>query len=350
MTVFRRGNRWVTKVWRNGCWNWVGTYPTKREARRAEAQAKPIRLGPSTTVAEFAERWLRDYARPSAATQRSYRYAVRHFIADFGRRRLDAIDRPTARAWAQANRQSNTRVVRAMYSDALRDGLVAANPFSGLRLGKPRGRKDLDALTEDQIDELAAKATETLDPEVGPVLSAMILVAGYCGLRPGELFGLEWRDIHADELTVARSIDTTGQEKLPKNGKPRTVLIPPRAREGLALIPRRVDVPWVFTTPRGSRFSKSSLRYWFMQVRVAWGQPEFEFYALRHACATMLMERGADVADIAQHLGHSDHGRLVAELYGHPREAGSRERLRRVFGENISELVATKSQAGEESA
>jgi integrase len=338
MTVFRRDQRWVAKVWQSGEWRWIGTFATKREARRAEQQAKPVKLGSNATVAEFCDRWLRDYARPSPSTQRSYRYAVQAFKAEFGRRRLDAIDRPEARAWVQRHPQSNARVVRAMYADAMRDGLVAANPFAGLRLQKPRGRKDLTALTEVQIDELADAALEALDPEVAPAMRAMILVAGYCGLRPGELFALEWSDLGGDELTVARSIDSTGQPKLPKNGKPRTILMPPKARHALAELPRRVDVPWVFTTSKGRRFTKSSLRYHFTPVRSAWGSPNLDFYELRHACATLLLERGASPMDVAQHLGHSDHGRLVQELYGHPEEAGSRERLRRVFGENVAGL------------
>lgn len=338
MTVFRRDQRWVVKIWQSGQWRWVGTFATKREARRAEERAKPVKLGSNVTVAEFCDRWLRDYARPSPSTRRTYRYAVQAFKSEFARRRLDAIDRPEARAWVQRHPQSNARVVRAMYADAMRDGLVGANPFSGLRLQKPRGRKDLTALTEVQIDELAASALEALDLEVGPTMRAMILVAAYCGLRPGELFALEWSDLGGDELTVARSIDSTGRPKLPKNGKPRTILIPPTARQALAELPRRVDVPWVFATPRGRRFTKSSLRYYFTSVRAASGRPDLDFYELRHACATLLLERGASPMDVAQHLGHSDHGRLVQELYGHPEEAGSRERLRRAFGENVEGL------------
>jgi hypothetical protein len=50
--------------------------------------------------------------------------------------------------------------------------------------------------------------------------------------------------------------------------------------------------------------------------------------------------------DVAQQLGHSDHGRLVQELYGHPAAAGSRERIKRAFGENVSPLRKVEGGPG----
>ncbi len=345
MTVFRRGDGWVAKVWRGGAWEWVGTFATKRQAKRAEASAKPHLPGAGMTVDQFADVWLRDYARPSAATQRSYRYALKAFRAEFGRRRLDAIDRPEARAWAQRSPHANARVVRAMYGDALRDGLVDLNPFSGLRLQQPRGRKDLTALTEQEVDALAEKALEALDLEMAPVMRAMILVAGYCGPRPGELFALEWSDVRRDELDIRRSVDSMGKIKPPKNGKSRTIVLPPKPRAALAELPRHIEEPWVFTTPRGRRFSKGSLRYWWAPVRSAVGRPKLEFYELRHACATLLLERGLTPQDVAVQLGHSDGGRLVQEVYGHPSEVAARERLKRAFGENVHDLRRLRREA-----
>ena len=46
------------------------------------------------------------------------------------------------------------------------------------------------------------------------------------------------------------------------------------------------------------------------------------------SCATtMLLERGPSPWDVAIQLGHTDGGRLVCELYGHPSHAGARARL-----------------------
>jgi integrase len=52
---------------------------------------------------------------------------------------------------------------------------------------------------------------------------------------------------------------------------------------------------------------------------------------LRHACATLVLERGLSPADVALQLGHSDGGRLVMQLYRHPDEDRARDRLKMAF-------------------
>jgi integrase len=69
-------------------------------------------------------------------------------------------------------------------------------------------------------------------------------------------------------------------------------------------------------------------------LKAAWvqsgGRP-LDLYGLRHACATLLLERGVTPADVAVQLGHSDGGRLVQVLYGHPSEDRARDRLKLAF-------------------
>jgi integrase len=62
------------------------------------------------------------------------------------------------------------------------------------------------------------------------------------------------------------------------------------------------------------------------KLRKLGGHPALDFYELRHAAATMLLERGATPWDVAQQLGHLDGGQLVMDLYGHPSDAGARAR------------------------
>jgi integrase len=53
-------------------------------------------------------------------------------------------------------------------------------------------------------------------------------------------------------------------------------------------------------------------------VRQRWaGRDKVELYELRHACATLLMERGLPPHVVANQLGHTDGGALVQRLYGH---------------------------------
>jgi integrase len=228
-----------------------------------------------------------------------------------------------------------------MFNDAINDGLhPGPNPFANLRLEQPRGRKDLIALTVYELDELAEHALR-VHGEFGPVFRAMVVFAAYVGLRPGEMFALERSDVGRDEVAIRRNLDGTGTLKLPKNGKERIVVLPPPARDALADVPSRLDVPWLFVTKRGRRFSKSSLYYYWNPVRAAFARPGMDFYELRHFCATHLLELGVSHADVAVQLGHTDGGALVMSTYGHPSETVARERLKRAFAPSVRSLRRT---------
>jgi integrase len=317
---------------------WVGTFRTLGEAREAERAPSRRRGVGRLTCGEFSELWLTDYARAAGATRRTYRYGIAAFVDEFGHVRLSEFDRLTARNWALRVPQSNVRIVRAMFTDAINDQLHSGpNPFSNLRLEQSRGRKDLIALTEGQLTELGEKALE-VHGEFGHSFRAIVIFAAYVGLRPGELCALERADIGRDEVTIRRNLDGTGTIKAPKNGRERIVVLPPPAREALAYVPARLDVPWQFVTPRGRRFTKSSLYYYWSPVRAAFGRPGMDFYELRHFCATHLLELGVSHADVAIQLGHMDGGALVMSTYGHPSEDGARERVKRAYAHNVARL------------
>jgi integrase len=340
MIVSRKG-RYGVSVYDKalGRKRWIGTYATRREAKEAEVEATRLSsVQGSETCDDFAERWLADYPRSARATRRTYRYALRQFQKDFARVRLRDLDKPTARRWALGQPRANVLVARTMFTDAINDGLhPGPNPFGNLRLEQPRGRKDLIALSEDELSRLADCALDCLG-SFGPTFRAMILFAAYVGLRPGELYALERRDVKRDEVVIRQNLDSTGQLKEPKNGLARTVILPPPAREALADVPARVDAPWLFTTPRGQHFSKGSHLYYWRPVRTAFKHPSMHFYELRHFCATHLLELGVSHADVAVQLGHTDGGALVMSTYGHPSEVAARERLKRAFGGNIRPL------------
>ena len=283
------------------------------------------------------DRWLRDYRRPRETTNRTNAAKLKAFRRDFARRRLDDIDRPEARAWALEHR-SALDAVRAMFTDAVNDGLARSNPFAGLRLPGSRGRNDLEVLGEAEVQALAETALHVSTH--GPTIRTMIIFAAFCGVRRGELFALEWGDLDLRDLEihVRRRVDSHGAIDLPKNGRTRKIVLPPPARDALVAMPRRAGTEIVFTTPSGRGFTQTSWTYHWHPVRAAAGRPAMDFYELRHFCATHLLERGLTPSDVAVQLGHTDGGRLVQELYGHPSEDAARERVKRAFEANVRQL------------
>lgn len=342
MTVYRRGKAWVGTFQARGERHWIGSHPTKKAALAAENRMRRDldELSPESFEG-WAKRWLRDYARPAPTTRKTYSYAIKRLIKEFGSRPIASIDRMEARAAAGRLPNQAVKIGRAMVNDAVDAGLIRANPFTNLRLEQSRGRKDLDALTEDQVTELADAALGAFDDAFGLVMRAWVLVGGFTGIRPGESAVLEWGHVTGDEILVEGTKTRTAR---------RRIVLPPAARSAIAEMPRWFDSPWVFVSKTGKRFTKGIWQRNFDKVRIAYGRPDLDPYDLRHACATNLMRRGVEPWAIAQQLGHSDHGHLVTTTYGHPREDDARARIRNAYGQKVTRLAARLQQAGSKGA
>jgi integrase len=337
VTIVPRNGRFGVKVW-DRCetrYRWIGSFDTEAEASLAEADALPESSPRSPTVEQWGRIWLVDYARDAPATRQVYAQAVKSITRAIGGLRLDELDKPSARRLANTWPRNTSAVARTMWEDARRDGICQENPWSNLRMRQSRGRKDIVVLTEDEVHELADVA-QVAHGKHGLEVRAMILMLGYTGVRPGELCALRWDDLNVGEreLHVRRSLDVTGREKLPKNGKQRVITVPPMALAAASAIPRLLADDYIFHTVHGRRLSKSSLWCVWRPVRIAWAAGEhrdLDLYELRHAAATMLLERGVAHADVAVQLGHEDGGALVMARYGHPSRDGARQRLKQVF-------------------
>lgn len=336
MSIIPRNGRFGLKVWdpATGKPRWLGTFDSEQAAKEAEREATTNVL----TVERWGEIWLSDYARAAPATRMVYRQAVRTISKSIGKLRLDRLERRTARRLANEWPRNTHAVARTMWNDAIRDGVCKENPWANLRLTQSRGRKDLIALTEQEVSELADLA-ESTHGEYGLEARAIILTLAYTAVRPGELCALKWSDLDAPEreLHVRRSLDATNTEKLPKNGKTRIITVAPQVLRALQSVPRLLSDDYIFHTITERRLTKANLFYLWRPIAKAWegqGRPHLQTAELRHAAATILLERGVSHADVAVQLGHEDGGALVMGRYGHPSKDRSRDRLKMAWAED----------------
>lgn len=354
--VRQRGDKWIARPYIPGVGHiWAGTFGSEDEALRGAMAAfdEHERLPANKETCEaFAARWIRDYPRPKASTNKHNAQVARAFGKHFGSKLLRDVQRIDARRWAR-DHLSYASTVRAMFTDAMDEGLVASNPFSNLRLPKSRGRKDIEVLSASELARLLEVAAEC-HPKYH--FREFVCFAAYTGMRPSEINGLEWADIdfNRSEIHVRRQF-RHGECSTPKNGRDRVIILPPPAAEALGAlnrykpvlatdergVERKID--FVFRGKNGAPCTATTLNYYWSPVRAAFGQPDMDFYCLRHFCATYLLEKfraaGEDGAsDVAIQLGHTDDGSLVRDLYGHPDDDLARERLKRLFKENVEPL------------
>jgi integrase len=148
------------------------------------------------------------------------------------------------------------------------------------------------------------------------------------GLRQGELLGLRWQDVdlEAGLLTVQHPLQR-GTRKLAEPKTPqsrRTVRLPIAVRQALAEHKQRQTVVplsgLVFTTAKGTALDARNVTRYLQRILNRLGLPRQRFHDLRHAFATLALESGADLHEIARGLGHTTI-RTTADTYGHFTEA-----------------------------
>jgi len=354
--IYRRYGKYVVPIWTPEGREYHGgieTLAAARELKHREEDRKR-RRGKRTkdeTCDHFAARWVRDYPRPQRTTNLHNAERVKQFAKDFKGTKLSEVTRAQARAWALEN-QGHLPAVRAMFSDAVEDGLAGENPFARLRLKQPRGRSDIVGLTPKELTQLTNAALRK-HGDFGPMFAALIETAAWTGLRPGELYALRHSDIdyRKGEIDVTRQLRSkTGEYGAPKSAEARTVVLLPPAEAALRSVPG--DAETIFLTKEGRRYSARVHHYYWDVVRALfWDRlpkerqeripGDFAFYELRHFFGTQLAEKGMSPYDIALQMGHRDGGKLAMERYIHVDGENARERIRRAFSQGLSERVAS---------
>jgi integrase len=331
-----------------------------RQARKIEREVLAAQQraadGRDETIGSFATRWPDDYRRGKAGRLRSDATVAhnweraRRFGRDHRQRTLRSFARTEARRWANAH-PSSVPALRAMFTDAVEDRLADENPSArlGLAVG---GRQDIVVLTRDEVHELARIARAHHGGAFGEEVAALILWAAYTCMRPGEIFAARYSLLDGDVYDLRRQFNSTlRRETEPKHNSTGTIYVPEPAQRAVLEKPRRLGDDLMFRSKRGSQFrQESQWRAWdpvrraftaslpanhHLRERVAADpQDQLDVYELRHFGASyMLNELELEPWVIAEQLRHTDGGRLVLELYGHPDSHKAIDRIRRAYAE-----------------
>ena len=200
---------------------------------------------------------------------------------------------------------------RGFFTWAARQGLVSSNPVQGVR--GPKAAKPLPkALGVDDAVRLADFHAAGADPWLEARDAAMVELLYGCGLRVGELVGLD-RTPGADAAREGRGwIDLQAGEAhvLGKGGKRRSLPLGAAARQALgAWLPLRGSAggPALFVGQRGTRLSAQSV---WKRLRQRSGQAGLTTpvhpHMLRHSFASHLLQSSGDLRAVQELLGHAN--------------------------------------------
>ncbi|MEG0427535.1 MAG: tyrosine-type recombinase/integrase [Akkermansia sp.] len=145
----------------------------------------------------------------------------------------------------------------------------------------------------------------------------MVEFLAYSGMRIEEARRLEWKDIGKESISVPDIKHATERRTLYINPSLQDVIGGIRAHHKQ---PNGANKVFVVQSPRKA-LTNACIRLGIAHVRV---------HDLRHFFATSCIESGIDIPTVSRWLGHKDGGALAMKVYGHLRDAHSREQAARV--------------------
>jgi integrase len=294
----------------------------------------------------------------------------RYLLPEFGAMAVRDLTRATIKSFLATKRKrfsgDTVRIMNALLhlvlSEAVEAEVIPANPIAGLarklHLGTRKLKRQEDvrtkAMTRTQRDRFLETAAQ-----IRPWWTAMWTVQVLTGLRPGEVYALEERDVDLESRTlrVARTLAVDDDEATnptydptPKGGRARTVDLSGEAVEVLRshLKHRRAEKlrgRWremptpLFCTLNGSFADPSNIQRAFAAVLKEAKLPHFTPHGLRHTFASLLLQAGIDVYYVSRMLGHMDISLTVA-TYGswlNPSRPGTLDVLDRGVDERSAE-------------
>jgi integrase len=292
---------------------------------------------------EYAAAWIRE-RELTTTTRQLYGSLLRHHLAPtFATVTVAEISPPLVRRWRADKLAGGTgpttvakayALMRAILGTAVADLLIRRNPCT-IKGASTVHTPERPTATVQEIYDLV--------DAIQPRYRALVLMAGFLGLRWGELVGLHRRDIDLDHeaVRVRRAVAelNNGQReiKAPKSaaGK-RTVAIPaaivPEIRAHLDTYAERGADGRVFVgakgaTPRRNHFN----RLWHKACSDA-GIKGLHFHDLRHTGNTLAASTGASTRELMSRMGHST--ARAALIYQHA--SAERDRL---IADAVSGLV-----------
>jgi integrase len=304
------------------------TFPTRKGAeawatKMAHDKLTGFAVDPRSGAepfADYAARWLdtrRVRGRPLAPKTRDlYRVLLRaHVEPTFGSRKLNSITAEAVRRWhARVSSQTSPmmaaksyRLMRAILSTAVADGLIQANPCRVRGAGVERSA-ERPIVGPDLVLQLA--------DAVGKRWRAMILLAGFGGLHLGELLALRRRqlDLASATITVAEQVVTLkGGRRLVTEPKTeaarRTVVLPQLVVDALSdHVGGLEDDPEALLFPAdddGPLPATTFYKHW-RGARHQVGRDDLHLHDLRHVAGTLAAWTGTTERELMSRLGHAN--------------------------------------------
>jgi integrase len=290
----------------------------------------------TTTTGEWIDRWLSQVKRSvEQSTHEDYvrwaRVYVKPYVGAIPLDSLDAEDVEDMMSCLEAKglAPKTVQLARTLLVSAL-DVAVARNkmPKNTARLTK--GPRRVRARINDRLDVAQTKAV--LASLVGDRLYALAVLALTLGIRPGELFGLQWNQVNLRTGTIRITANLKRNAegwylKGPKTEASKRPLPLPafvlaalkthQAQQKAEKLYRRDS--FVFCDKAGEPLKARDVLSWWHAATIEAGVGRRRFYCSRHTAATLMLNNGVDLEVVSKILGHAGYA-ITADVYAEVQE------------------------------
>lgn len=327
--VTKRGNKFYFWIYHKGKHIWSKGFETAEEAARERERElhkiKKAGFTPSNiTFKDFIIKYLQDYLKleckkstiiqvESLARLYIVPYLGNKKLTELKKRDFIHLNAEILKNKTPARAYQILRTCKKILNKAVEWEYISYNPIPPKLIKKPQPERH-PVISFQKINEMIDNL-QGMDKYI-------IAVAGYTGMRRGEIFGLQWKDIDFDKKIIRLERQYTSGEvtTLKTSGSygvvPMLLRLPELLKEwrseGRSLL-------WVFP---GTRIDKPYAherwigRNW-QAIKKRFNLPDnFRFHDFRHSFATNLIEAGIPVAFVQLLLRHESY-KTTTDKYGH---------------------------------
>jgi len=336
---------------KTGAQRWLATVETDLQ-RGVWVDPRPGRL----TLDAYSTEWMKSRELRPTTRELYDGYLRVHISPVLGGVELAQLSPTLVRRWhyglvergvGVSTVAKSYRLLRAMLNTAVADEVLLRNPCRVAGAGIERAA-ERPVATVEQVWQLADVVPDRF--------RCLVLLAGFVGLRRGELFGLERRhiDLLHGELVVEQQ-----QQELKGLG---IVLGPPKTEAGIRrlVLPRALvsqlerhletfsgpaSHDRVFVGEKGGPVRELVWEGHWKRARTEVGLvPGFRFHDLRHTANTLTASTGASTRELMHRLGHASPAAALRYQHAtHERDAVIAEALNEVVTRPAPEVAAEES-------
>lgn len=225
-----------------------------------------------------------------------------------------------------ASIRRHKNILHQTMEEAVKNGLLLANPCAGLILPKSE-RFEANFYTAEQLQRLFDAIRDEL-------IYPLVKITALYGLRRSELLGLKWDSIDFERKsltirhTVSKVTTVVEKDKTKTASSYRSFPLMEEAEEIFRAAKQAeqrnrrlfgrdyLNNDYVFKWPDGHPFPPDYVTRKFAALLKKNDLPLIRFHELRHSCASLLLSCGFGLKDVQEWLGHADI-KMTANIYGH---------------------------------